>query len=86
MSEALKVFLVMCAWALAARLGLSIIPHDTVSIAVYAALALLALIWLVPAAMMSFDLANRFLRLTLGIWLGTALLAGVVSLAIARPF
>lgn len=82
MPEALKLVLVMCAWALACLLGLQIVPKGPWPVTIYALVSLLALTWIVPLVMMDRKSADAMLKTTFMWWAGTAAAAFIVVLAI----
>lgn len=78
--EWIRVFVVMCAWALACNFMLGLLPQHppTLVILPFSVFCLLGFVWLVPAVTEGLDMANYLVKLTLWIWAGTGLLAGLL--------
>lgn len=74
----------MCLWALACNVMSGALPRNppTVVLVPFLVFCLLGFVWLVPAVTMGFRMANYFIKLTLCIWAGTGLLAGLLVLGL----
>ena len=83
--EWIRVFAVMCLWALACNFMLGALPDrpPTIIMAPFLVFCLLGFVWLVPASTVGLNMANYFVKLTVGIWAGTGLLAGLLVLALS---
>ena len=83
--EWIRVFVVMCAWALACNLMLGMLPKHppTIVMLPFAAFCLLGFAWLVPAVTVGISTANYFAKLTLAIWAGTGVLACLLVFGIS---
>lgn len=83
--EWIKVFVVMCAWALACNFMAGALPArpSAYVLAPFFAFCLLGFVWLVPVAVMGLGVANYMVKLTLGIWAGTGLVAGLMILGLS---
>lgn len=83
--EWLKVFVASCAWALVGNLGMGLLPQrpDGWVVLAYAFLWLVGFVWLIPAATVGISAAGYMVRLTLGIWTGTAILSGLLVLLLS---
>lgn len=85
MAEGFKVFIVMCAWALACNIMLGILPKHPPALVIlpFSVFCLLGFVWLVPAATIGLKMAGYFVKLTLGIWAVTGLLSGLLVLGLS---
>lgn len=74
----------MCAWALLCSGLAKLLPPNppTIMLAPFMVFMLLGFAWVVPAATVGLRTAGYFLKLTIGIWAGTGLLAGLLVLAL----
>lgn len=83
--EWIRVFVVMCAWALACNLMMGLLPRQPPALVIlpFSVFCLLGFVWLVPAATIGLNMANYFVKLTLGIWAVTGLLSGLLVLGLS---
>jgi len=85
MVEGFKVFFVMCVWAFACNLMTAALPGrpSAYVLVPFFAFCLLGFVWLVPVTVMGVRTANYMVKLTLGIWAGTGLIAGLMILGLS---
>lgn len=83
--EWIRVFVVMCAWALACNVMLGLLPRHPPMLVIlpFSGFCLLGFVWLVPAVTVGTSVANYFVKLTLGIWAVTGSLAGLLVLVLS---